>query len=76
MDIERLYRHWSAGKPRDELVVNFEEVSGGALPCVYVPGATTDYDFALTIIPAGHSSLYMRSMALEFWKPTCALFSV
>ena len=37
MDIERLHRHLSEGKPRDELVVNFEEVSGGALPCVYIP---------------------------------------
>jgi hypothetical protein len=51
MDIERLHRHWSSGKPRDELVVNFEEVSGGALPCVYVPGQMTDYDYALTAIP-------------------------
>ncbi|MCK6565934.1 MAG: abortive phage infection protein, partial [Dehalococcoidia bacterium] len=38
MDIERLHRHWSEGKPRDELVVNFEEICGGPLPCVYVPG--------------------------------------
>lgn len=51
MDIERLHRHWSSGKPRDELVVNFQEVSGGALPCVYVPGQMTDYDYALTAIP-------------------------
>ncbi len=51
MDIERLWRHWSEGKPRDELVVNFEEVSGGALPCVYVPSEMTDYDYALTAIP-------------------------
>ena len=51
MDIERLHRHWSEGKPRDELVVNFEEVSGSALPCVYVPGEATDYDYALTVIP-------------------------
>jgi len=51
MDIERLYRHWSEGKPRDELVVNFEEVSGSPLPCVYVPGQMTDYDYALTVIP-------------------------
>ncbi len=51
MDIERLWRHWSEGKPRDELVVNFEEVAGGALPCVYVHGDTTDYDYALTAIP-------------------------
>nr|WP_217638641.1 AIPR family protein [Nitrosospira multiformis] len=51
MDIERLHRHWSEGKPRDELVVNFDEVCGGALPCVYVPGELTDYDYALTVIP-------------------------
>lgn len=51
MDIERLYRHWSAGKPRDELVVNFEEVAGGALPCVYVPGEMADYDYLMTVIP-------------------------
>ena len=51
MDIERLWRHWSEGKPRDELVVNFEEVSGSALPCVYVQGEMTDYDYALTAIP-------------------------
>jgi hypothetical protein len=51
MDIERLYRHWSAGKPRDELVVNFEEVCGGALPCVYVAEEDADYEYALTAIP-------------------------
>lgn len=51
MDIERLHRHWSEGKPRDELVVNFKEVTGGALPCVYVPGEMVDYDYALTAIP-------------------------
>ena len=51
VDIERLYRHWSAGKPRDELVVNFEEVSGNALPCVFVPGEEMGYDYALTVIP-------------------------
>lgn len=51
MDIERLWRHWSEGKPRDELVVDFAEVTGGALPCVYVPGEMADYDYALTAIP-------------------------
>jgi hypothetical protein len=51
MDIERLYRHWSEGKPRDELVIDFIEVSGSPLPCVYVPGAPTEYDYALTAIP-------------------------
>ena len=51
MDIERLHRHLSEGKPRDELVVNFEEVSGGALPCVYIPSDNGEYDYALTVIP-------------------------
>jgi hypothetical protein len=52
MDIERLYRHWSEGKPRDELAVDFNEVSGAPLPCVFVPGENDDYDYALTAIPA------------------------
>ena len=51
MDIERLHRHWSEGKPRDELVVDFVEVSGTPLPCVFVPGEKDDYDYALTAIP-------------------------
>lgn len=51
MDLERLHRHWSAGKPRDELVVNFLEVAGSALPCVAVPGEGADYDCAMTVIP-------------------------
>lgn len=51
MDIERLHRHWSEGKPRDELVVDFNEVSGLPLPCVFVPGQNDDYDYALTAIP-------------------------
>lgn len=51
MDIERLHRHWSEGKPRDELVVDFTQVSGAPLPCVFVPGESDDYDYALTAIP-------------------------
>ncbi|MEX8503397.1 MAG: AIPR family protein [Leptothrix ochracea] len=51
MDIERLHRHWSEGKPRDELIVDFKSVCGAPLPCVYVPGES-DYDYALTAIPA------------------------
>ena len=51
MDIERLYRHMVAGKPRDELVVDFTEVCGAPLPCIYVPRGDTDYDYALTVIP-------------------------
>jgi len=51
MDIERLHRHLAEGKPRDELEVDFNEVSGSPLPCVYVPGMDGDYDYALTAIP-------------------------
>ena len=51
MDIERLFRHWSEGKPRDELTLNFPEVCGSALPCVYVRGEEAEYDYALTALP-------------------------
>ncbi len=51
MDIERLNRHLSEGKPRDELVVNFVDVAGGPLPCVYIAGKENGYDYALTVFP-------------------------
>lgn len=50
MDIERLHRHLSEGKPRDEVIVNFEEVSGGPLPCIWIPG-DSQCDYALTVFP-------------------------
>ena len=51
MDIERLYRHTVAGTPRDEIVVNFKELCGNLLPCVYVPLNESDYSYALTVFP-------------------------
>jgi hypothetical protein len=51
MDIERLHRHISEGKPRDELVIDFNELSGQPLPCVFVNGQDDDYDYALTAVP-------------------------
>lgn len=51
MDIERLYNHLITGKPRDELVVDFEELCGAPLPCLYIPSQETDYDYALTVFP-------------------------
>jgi hypothetical protein len=51
MDIERLHRHMSEGKPRDELVIDFTELSGQPLPCVFVNGQNDDYDYALTAMP-------------------------
>ena len=51
MDIERLHRHWSEGKPRDEITADFAQLTGGPLPCLYVPGESSDYDFAMTVLP-------------------------
>ena len=51
LDIERLNRHLSEGKPRDELVVNFLDLAGGPLPCVYIPGTGNGYDYAMTVFP-------------------------
>ncbi|UKV76431.1 AIPR family protein [Burkholderia vietnamiensis] len=51
MDVVRLYNHWQEGKPRDELVVNFEDVCGRPLPCVWVPGENGEYDYAMTVVP-------------------------
>lgn len=51
MDIERLHRHMSEGKPRDELMADFKELAGSALPCIFVPGSKEDYGYALTAMP-------------------------
>jgi len=51
IDIERLHRHWAEGKPRDEIVMDFNEICGSGLPCVYVPRIEEDYDCALTVFP-------------------------
>jgi len=48
MDMERLFRHCSEGKPRDEVIV---ELKDSPLPCVYVTGEKSEYDYALTAIP-------------------------
>ncbi|WP_270933289.1 AIPR family protein [Falsiroseomonas oryzae] len=51
MDIERLYRHLSEGKPRDEMVFDFKSLSGAPLPCVLIPGQETVYSVALAALP-------------------------
>ncbi|WP_343577795.1 AIPR family protein [Pseudomonas sp.] len=52
MDIQRLFNHLQQGRPRDELVVNFHDLCGSALPSVWVPGSDEDeYDYALTAVP-------------------------
>lgn len=51
IDISRLFNHLQEGKPRDELIVNFERVSGSPLPCVWVPNEHGEYDYAMTVLP-------------------------
>ncbi|MFS1982622.1 AIPR family protein [Vibrio breoganii] len=51
MDLERLYNHWQSGKPRDELIVDFKQAWNEPLPCVWVPGQASEYDYAMTAIP-------------------------
>lgn len=51
MDIGRLYRHISSGKPRDEIMIDFTSAIGLPLQCVYIPDPTADYDFVLTALP-------------------------
>jgi hypothetical protein len=51
MDVERLYRHLSEGKPRDEMILDFKTLSGSPLPCVLLPGEDTVYSTALAAIP-------------------------
>lgn len=50
MDMERLYRH-TAGKPREEVAISFEQTLGRPLPCVHVPDPDADYEYALTAVP-------------------------
>lgn len=50
MDIERLYRH-TAGKPREEVAISFEQTLGQPLACVHVPDPDADYEYALAAVP-------------------------
>lgn len=50
-DVERLHRGLQAGLPRDEITVDFEMFSCGALPCITIPGETRDYTAYFTIMP-------------------------
>lgn len=52
MDIQRLFNRLQEHRPRDEILINFADISGTPLPCVWVPGESGEYDYALTAIPA------------------------
>lgn len=61
MDMERLFRH-TKGKPRDELAVNLVQSIGRPLPCIHVPEADADYEYALAAIPGQ----FIRDLYLRF----------
>jgi len=62
MDAERLYRGMQAGLPRDEIAVDFVEMTGKAIPCVYVPETGgKEYSACLTVFPGDVlATLYER----------------
>ena len=51
MDIERLYRHLSAGTPRDEVIMDFKALCGASLPCVLIPADEAAYSIVLAAVP-------------------------
>lgn len=51
MDIERLYNHLSAGRPKDEIVFDAKEAYKNPIPCVYIPDSNDEYEYALTALP-------------------------
>lgn len=51
LDIERLYNHLSAGKPKDEIAFNVIEKYSASIPCIYIPNENEEYDYALTALP-------------------------
>lgn len=50
-DVERLYQRLEAGKPRDEIEVDFVRLTGKTIPCVYVPEIDDEYEACLAVIP-------------------------
>lgn len=51
-DIERIFRGMLPGLSRDEINVDFQEICGGAVPCLMMPNPATDYNAYLAILPA------------------------
>lgn len=52
IDIQRLFNRIKEHRPRAEILIDFSEISGSPLPCVWVPGDSGEYDYALTAMPA------------------------
>lgn len=50
-DVDRLYQRLEAGRPRDEIEVDFVKLTGRPLPCVYIPAVNDEYEACLAVIP-------------------------
>jgi hypothetical protein len=50
-DAERLFRVMQAGRPRDEIEIDFAAVSGAPVPCLPAPQADGDYTAYVAILP-------------------------
>jgi hypothetical protein len=50
-DVDRLFQRLEAGKPRDEIEVDFVKLTGRPIPCVYLPEVNDEYEACLAVIP-------------------------
>ena len=50
-DAERLYRSWSSGREREEIVIDFPELAGEAVPCLALDSGEGGYSTLLSIFP-------------------------
>ncbi|RYD85409.1 MAG: abortive phage infection protein [Verrucomicrobiaceae bacterium] len=50
-DAERFFRSWSSGREREEIVIDFSELSGGAVPCLALSNSEGGYSTLLSIFP-------------------------
>ena len=70
MDIERLFRHMSEGRPRDELVVNSRgnlRISAAMRVCA---ADDEEYDYALTAIPGAALRPIYEKYGPPCWRRT------
>lgn len=51
VDLQRLCNYLNSGQPQDEIVVDFQNLCGQPLPCVYVAQDACDYDCILCSVP-------------------------
>ena len=50
-DAERFYRNWSSGREREDIVINFVELTGEPVPCLLLDNSEGGYATLLSIFP-------------------------